>query len=258
MPLQPRQKHQCACAVPPSVVVSCVPQVSSWLLGTRKVYYDELSRDVRLLTLLCVAFFSPGKQAALCNLSRYLALLTTAISNIPAEVAAPAPEAGANLSPAAPGAEAAAAARGADTPAAAAAGAGAGGQQQDSAERTPQLTAAAAAAGALDGVDAGLSNLLRYVPLVYVEVVVDFLTVLRKSADSAVGTPAMDLQVCVCVLLGARRQTETQPVARCGVCVCRSWDERPTKPALRQCRRVFLAVLRTLVLVPRPLGPCRH
>lgn len=220
--------------MPPSVV-SCAPQVSSWLLGTRKVYYDELSRDVRLLTLLCVAFFSPGKQAALCNLSRYLALLTTTISNIPAEVAAPAPEAGANLSPAAAGAEAAAAARGADTPAAAAAGTGAGGQQQDSAARTPQPTAPApAAAGALDGTDAGLSNLLRYVPLVYVEVVVDFLTVLRKSADSAVGTPAMDLQVCVSCWLQADRQTQRleaaddQSVARCGVCVCRSWDERPT------------------------------
>jgi hypothetical protein len=178
------------CAVLPCALLlfPCTSQVSSWIHGTRKVYYDEVSRDVRLLTLLCVAFFSPGKQAALCNLSRYLALLTTAISNIPAEEAVPAaPDAAAQLSPAAAGAEAAAAATGAGTPAAA----GAGVQQPTAA------AAVAATAGAADAPDAGLSNLLRYVPLVYVEVVVDFLTVLRKSADSAVGTPAMDLQVSV-------------------------------------------------------------
>jgi uncharacterized low-complexity protein len=37
---------------------------------------------------------------------------------------------------------------------------------------------------------------LRYVPVVYVEVVVDFLTALRKSAESAVGAQAVELQVC--------------------------------------------------------------
>jgi hypothetical protein len=150
--------------------------MSSWLHGTRKVYYDELSRDVRLLTLLCVAFFSPGKQAALCNLSRYLALLTTSISNLQPTHA-----------DAAPAAQAAAQASvrldvaGSDAAAGAAAAAGSVAQQ-------------AAAGEAADAV-AGLTNLLRYVPVVYVEVVVDFLTALRKSADSAVGSPAIDLQV---------------------------------------------------------------
>lgn len=163
-----------------------VLQMSSWLHGTRKVYYDELSRDVRLLTLLCVAFFSAGKQAALCSLSRYLALLTTSISNLqpsPAE-AAPAMAQAQAQAPAAPGAIAAAGAA-----AATAAGGGASQQQQQAAASGQQ------AAASTPDADAGLSNLLRYVPVVYVEVVVDCLTALRKSADSAVGTPAMDLQV---------------------------------------------------------------
>lgn len=168
--------------------------MSSWLHGTRKVYYDELSRDVRLLTLLCVAFFSPGKQQALCNLSRYLAQLTTAVSNTQ-----PSPSPAAEAA-----APAAAAAAGAVSTAAAPATAAAGGEQQQQQQRA-EATAAAqpAAAGAGpegEDADAGLSNLLRYVPLVYVEVVADFLTALRKSADCAVGTPAMELQV------GSRRR----------------------------------------------------
>lgn len=151
--------------------------MSSWLHGTRKVYYDELSRDVRLLTLLCVAFFSPGKQAALCNLSRYLALLTTSISNLQPTDADAAPATAAGAQAAAPADTAGSAA------ASGAVAAGAAAQQ--------------AAAGDASDADAGLTNLLRYVPVVYVEVVVDFLTALRKSADSAVGTPAIDLQVCL-------------------------------------------------------------
>jgi hypothetical protein len=167
--------------------------MSSWLHGTRKVYHDELSRDVRLLTLLCVAFFSPGKQAALCSLSRYLAQLTTAVSNIqPSPAATAAADAEAPAAPAD------------STNAAAAAAARVGGelaqppqQQQQRAEATAAAAARPARAAAAEGVDAcaGLSNLLRYVPLVYVEVVVDFMTALRKSADCAVGTPAMELQV---------------------------------------------------------------
>lgn len=149
--------------------------MSSWLHGTRKVYYDELSRDVRLLTLLCVAFFSPGKQTALCNLSRYLALLTTSISNLQPthNEAAPAATAAAQAS--------AQADAGSDAAAGAAAAAASAAQQ--------------VAAGRAADTDAGLTNLLRYLPVVYVEVVVDFLTALRKSADSAVGAPAIDLQV---------------------------------------------------------------
>lgn len=166
--------------------------MSSWLHGTRKVYHDELSRDVRLLTLLCVAFFSPGKQAALCSLSRYLAQLTTAVSNIqPSPAATAAADAEAPAAPAD------------STNAAVAAAAREGGevaqppQQQQRAEAAAAAAARPAPAAAAEGVDAcaGLSNLLRYVPLVYVEVVVDFLTALRKSADCAVGAPAMELQV---------------------------------------------------------------
>lgn len=166
-------------------------QMSSWLHGTRKVYHDELSRDVRLLTLLGVAFFSPGKQAALCNLSRYLALLTTATSNLqgPPSAAAGAVVEMQAAAAADEAAEAAAAAAAADTPAAATAGS----QQQQQAV-TATLTSSSAAASPTAAA-AGGSNLLRYVPVVYVEVVVDFLTALRKSAESAVGAQAMELQV---------------------------------------------------------------
>jgi hypothetical protein len=143
-------------------------QSSSWLLGTRKVYREELTRDVRLLTLLCAAFFSPAKQQALSTLSRYLAMLLTNIADIPA-VPQPA------------------------TPPAAAGGAAAHQLAADSSSAADSASAAAAAAAGSstssgdEDDQSHLSNLLRYVPVVYVEVVVDYLTALRRLDEQQPG-----------------------------------------------------------------------
>jgi hypothetical protein len=158
-------------------VAACRLQSSSWLLGTRKVYREELTRDVRLLTLLRAAFFSPGKQAALGTLSRYLAMLLANIADIPAAAAAqPAPQAAA--SPAEEGAS--------------------GVQQNEGAGAAAGRTTAAAAGGGSSDADddqSHLSNLLRYVPVVYVEVVLDYLTALRRLDEQQAAGAASQAQV---------------------------------------------------------------
>eukprot|EP00879_Flechtneria_rotunda_P003084 GHRR01003305.1.p1 GENE.GHRR01003305.1~~GHRR01003305.1.p1 ORF type:complete len:773 (+),score=310.18 GHRR01003305.1:253-2319(+) len=133
-------------------------QPSSWLTGTRKVYHDELTRDVRLLTLLRVAFFSPGKQAALGSLSSYMATLLTAISRLPGPSAT------------------------AVEPAIAAA----------ASASSSEARSGHANIAAVD--ESKLSNLLRYVPVVYVDVVVDFLTALRKSDEALRGVSSEQLR----------------------------------------------------------------
>jgi hypothetical protein len=161
----------CCCAV----CLPAVVQSSSWLLGTRKVYREELTRDVRLLTLLRAAFFSPSKQAALGSLSRYLAMLLANIADIPA---APKPAPQAAASPAE----------------------GSSAVLQSEGGTAGGATAAAAAAS--DSADADddqshLSNLLRYVPVVYVEVVVDYLTALRRLDEQQQPGTASQAQVWV-------------------------------------------------------------
>lgn len=127
--------HRCIADV--TVTFVHVLQASTWLIGTRKVYHDELTRDVRLLTLLRVAFFSAGKQAALGNLTCYLATLLSRISKLPPPVNA-IEDSGQNL-------------------------------LADSSSEDPHL-----------------SNLLRYVPVVYVEAIVDYLTALRRCDEHSV------------------------------------------------------------------------
>jgi hypothetical protein len=141
------------------------------------VYREELTRDVRLLTLLRAAFFSPGKQAALGTLSRYLAMLLANIADIPA-AAKPASQAAAS-----PAEHAATFA-----------------EQHGEGAAAGRTTAAAAAAAASDSSDAGddqshLSNLLRYVPVVYVEVVLDYLTALRRLDEQQQAGTASTAQV---------------------------------------------------------------
>jgi hypothetical protein len=121
------------------------------------VYREELTRDVRLLTLLRAAFFSPGKQEALSTLSCYLAMLLTNIADIPAVQQPVVPSAGSSEQPT--GEESIAAD---SNSAAAATHAGSSGSSSDEDDQSH------------------LSNLLRYVPVVYVEVVVDYLTALRR------------------------------------------------------------------------------
>eukprot|EP00775_Hariotina_reticulata_P010985 gene10985-11140_t len=154
-------------------------QALTWVSGTRKVYYDELVRDVRLLTLLRAAFFSPGKQAALCALSSYLATLLANISSL-----SPLP---------APAAGVAAGSRN-ETDAAVV---GSGSPEQRAVE---------------DAAAAGQSNLLCYVPVVYVDVIVDYLTALRRCQEpSGTGQWVLQPQVtgsyvaCVCSLLNDPR-----------------------------------------------------
>ena len=49
-------------------------------MESRNFYRDELIRDVRLLTLLRIAFFSPPKQEQLCVLGTYMSSLLLAAS----------------------------------------------------------------------------------------------------------------------------------------------------------------------------------
>jgi hypothetical protein len=146
-----------------------VLQAISWVSGTRKVYYDELVRDVRLLTLLRAAFFSPGKQAALCALSSYVATLLANISRLAPSTVLTA------------GAAAAAAAAGpaeGPTPAV-----------EDSSSAVTNIQPAVQDAAAV-----GQSKLLCYVPVVYIDVIVDFLTALRRCQEPS-GTGQWVLQV---------------------------------------------------------------
>jgi hypothetical protein len=227
------------------------------------VYHEELSRDVRLLTLLAVAFFSPGKQAALGHLSRYLALLLERIGALqPSPRAAAAGAGGADAHAGGGGGVDADAPAGSSSSSTSSSSADAVPQQQ---QQQPGTAAAAedsgsrptavqqqqqqqqgvappaAAAGAADGSSGDVGgggphtgNLLRYVPLVYVEVIVDFLTALRKSAESAVGAPVVQLQVSE---QGARA------VLRLRLCLslcrqhCRSCVHVPGRPHARCTRR---------------------
>eukprot|EP00878_Enallax_costatus_P012291 GHUV01012839.1.p1 GENE.GHUV01012839.1~~GHUV01012839.1.p1 ORF type:complete len:1206 (+),score=405.87 GHUV01012839.1:233-3850(+) len=142
-------------------------RAGTWLIGTRKVYHDELTRDVRLLTLLRVAFFSPGKQAALCNLTTYLATLVTTVSSIPPAAKPDTPAAGSEAANGQPSA--------------------AEGQPQ----QQPQQDGLASPSG--NGGSSGephLSNLLRYLPVVYVEVIVDYLTASRRCDEQSIVLPS--------------------------------------------------------------------
>lgn len=115
---------------------------------------------MRLLTLLRVAFFSPGKQAALCNLTTYLATLITTVSSIPPPPKPEAPAAGCTTANSQP-----AAAEGQSQP-----------QQQSNG-------AASSSSSGHSSEEPHLSNLLRYLPVVYVEVIVDYLTATKRCEE---------------------------------------------------------------------------